>query len=166
MPCGPPRQLPDLPQDGYHVTIIARAHSKSTCRENTMIPDDRNYTNYHLWIKLDGEPVQIGVTQPLLESIRPLLALDLPDPDDDLTEPVPFGEVEGQGAIHQLYTPVDALVLEVNEKLIWDPDLLLADPYYEGWLLKISIEQPDRLRNLMTAEAYARYCRGVFGEKE
>ena len=61
-------------------------------------------------------------------------------------------------AVHEILSPADATILEVNKDLEWDLDALSADPYGGGWLLKIKVHNPDQLRSLLTAEAYQDHC--------
>jgi len=129
-----------------------------------MIPEDRYYTKGHLWVKLDEAQVIIGITEPLGASLGPLVAVELPDPQEEMMMDVPFGEIESVRAIHQLYPPADAVVLETNELVLWDVDKLVRDPYGEGWLLRIRIHDPEQIKNLITAQAYRDYCKGYFGE--
>jgi len=130
-----------------------------------VIPDDRTYTRNHEWVKLDGVVVRMGVTAPLLRHIGPLIALELPAPEDEMMLGVPLGAVEGLEGIHQIMPPADASVLDVNKNLEWDVDVLAKDPYGEGWLLTIKVHEPDQLRSLLAPSAYRELCKGHWGEK-
>lgn len=130
-----------------------------------MIPDDRTYTRNHEWVKLDEAVVQMGVTAPLLRRLVPLIALELPAPEDEMMRGVALGAVEGAHGIHQIMPPADATILEVNSSLEWDLETLAQDPYKKGWLLKIKVHEPDHLRSLLVAEAYRQLCRDLWGEE-
>lgn len=122
------------------------------------IPDDRNYTERHIWVKLDEAPVRMGVTRELLDRLGTLLSIELPEPDVEMMEDVAFGEIEAMDEIFQLYPPAGAQVLESNSSVAWDLDKLQEDPYDEGWLLKIKVHESEQLMDLLTPEAYRDYC--------
>jgi glycine cleavage system H protein len=129
-----------------------------------MIPEDRTYTRNHEWIKLDEATVQMGVTMPLLTMLGDVIALELPEKEDEMMLDVPFGTLEGTQTLHEMLPPADATVLEVNETLLWDLDTLIGDPYGEGWLIKIKVHTPDQLRSLLAASAYRAHCKELWGE--
>ena len=129
-----------------------------------MIPDDRTYTRNHEWVKLDEAVVQMGVTAPLLKAMGKLISVELPGKDDEMMLEVPFGSIEGLMSLHEMMPPADAAILEVNERLLWDLDALSADPYGEGWLLKIKVHNPDHLRSLLAPSAYRECCKELWGE--
>ncbi len=129
-----------------------------------MIPEDRMYTLNHEWVRLDTAFVEIGVTEPLVRSLLPLVSVELPEADDELMPELPFGELEGLHEVHQLYPPAEARIVEVNEELIWNHSKLLKDPYGDGWLLKIRMHDPEGLEGLLAAETYREYCAQELGE--
>jgi len=122
------------------------------------IPDDRNYTERHIWVKLDRAPVRMGVTRVLLDRLGTLLSIELPEPKVEMMEDVAFGEIEAMDTIFQLYPPAKAEVLNTNDDLAWNPDKLAEDPYEEGWLLEIKVHDSDQLKDLLTPQAYRDYC--------
>ena len=130
-----------------------------------MIPDDRVYTKAHVWARLGTSLLEIGVSEPLLRKISPLISIELPDVDDALKPELPFGELEGHEIVHQLYSPVESRVIEVNDELVWNHGKLLKGPYGDGWLLRIEVGGPEDLRGLLTAEAYREFCAADLGEK-
>lgn len=130
-----------------------------------MIPTDRTYTTTHEWVKIDVEVVRMGVTAPLLESLGPLAALELPRSNDEMMINIPIGTVESDDAVHDIMPPADAAVLEVNTDLEWDLDRLEEDPYGAGWLMKIKVHEPDQLRDLLTPEAYLAHCQDLWGDE-
>ena len=129
-----------------------------------MIPDDRQYTKNHEWAKLTDAVLEVGVTEPLLRLLSPLISVELPEPDDELKMELPFGELEGLHQVHQLYPPVETRIVEVNEELVWNHEKLLKDPYGEGWLLKLRVEDPAELSHLFPSALYEKYCRDQLGD--
>ncbi|MFP4176476.1 MAG: glycine cleavage system protein H [Planctomycetota bacterium] len=127
------------------------------------IPDDRTYTPTHEWVKIDVEVVRMGVTAPLLDSLGPLVAVELPRFDDEMMVNIAIGTIESDNSVHDIMPPADAAVLEVNTDLEWDLDMLAADPYRDGWLMKIRVHEPAQLEDLMTPQAYQEHCKEQFG---
>jgi len=130
------------------------------------VPSDRTYTPNHEWVKLDAAVVRMGITEPMLERLGKLVSVELPDPDDETMLGVAFGSIEGENGVHAMFPPADASVLDVNETLEWDLDALSEDPYDKGWLIKIKVHQPDQLRSLMIASAYADHCQNEWPEEK
>jgi len=130
-----------------------------------MIPDDLVYTKLHAWVRL-GEPlIEVGVTDPLLRRVAPLISLELPDLDDELKTELAFGEVEGHEETWQLYPPAEGRIVEVNEELVWNHKKLLKDPYGEGWLLKVRPHEPGALTHLWSPPVYRKFCQDTLGEE-
>jgi glycine cleavage system H protein len=132
-----------------------------------MIPEDCYYTESHVWIKPEEDDVQLlGVTEPLLESLGQLLSLSLLDEDDPIMPSIPFGNVEGYQGTQQLYLPMEADIIEVNEELVANLEKLQSDPYGEGWLLRITLEDPQKeLIQLMTVHSYRDYVIEDLGDE-
>lgn len=130
-----------------------------------MIPDGRGYTRDHQWVRRDAAFVEMGVAEPLLRKLIPLVSIELPDADDELMLELPFGELEGLHEVHQLYPPVEARIIEVNQELVWNHRKLLKDPYGAGWLLRIRVHHPRELKRLLSARAYRAFCAEDLGEE-
>ena len=130
-----------------------------------MIPGDRVYTKEHQWVREQAAFVEIGVTDPLLQKLSPLISIELPDPDDEMKLELPFGELEGLNETYQLYPPLEANIIEVNAELVWNHRKLLDDPYGEGWLLKIRAEDRGPLKPLLNANTYRVFCLETLGQE-
>lgn len=132
---------------------------------SSRIPQDRSYTRAHLWVKQDEGGVLVGITARIIERLGPLIAVELPEPDDEMMCGVPFGAIEGMEGLHELVPPGDAQVLEVNESVMWDVDLLKSDPYAAGWLLRIKMHDPSQLDDVLDAAGYAKHCEKSWKKK-
>lgn len=132
-----------------------------------MIPEDCFYTQSHVWIQPEEENVQlVGVTEPLLRYVGPLLSIWTLDDDDPIMPSVPFGGVEGAERTHELFLPMQADIVDVNEELVVSLEKLQQDPYGEGWLLRIELDDPQQeLIQLMTVHAYRDYVVEDLGEE-
>lgn len=129
------------------------------------IPEDRAYTQNHEWISIDTEVVVMGLTEPILKQMGDLIALELPEPEDVMLRGFPIAVAESLHKLHEILPPADAEILEVNKELEWDLDTLSEDPYDRGWLLKIKVDSPEQLRDLMSPESYEEYYKETLGEK-
>jgi glycine cleavage system H protein len=130
-----------------------------------MIPDDRHYTKDHEWLKEEGGLSVVGVTEPLLRKLSPVISVELPEPDDEMKNELPFAELEGGQENWRFYPPAEARVIEVNDPLTWDQRPLEKDPYGAGWLMKIRVDDEDELRLLMNANTYRIFCLETLGEE-
>ena len=121
-------------------------------------PPDLHYTADHEWVRRTGDDVvRVGITDFAQSALGDVVFVQLPDVGTDLTAGESFGEVESTKSVSDLYAPVSAKVLTVNEDLDASPELVNTDPYGGGWLLDLQVEA-DALEKgfaeLLDAEAY------------
>lgn len=110
----------------------------------TQIPDTLRYTAEHEWI--DGAtPATIGITAVATVALGDLVYLELPAVGDTVTAGAVIGEVESTKSVSELYSPVTGTVAEVNQAAIDDPSIIAADPYGEGWLLRVTVDSEGEL---------------------
>ena len=131
-----------------------------------MIPEDCFYTQHHVWVKPDDDTQLLGVTEPLLRRIGAVVGVEMLDADDPIMPDIPLGALEGMRETRQLYLPMEADILEVNDELVWDFTKLEKDPYGEGWLIKIKASDVEQLDDLMTHDEYDSYIEDQAEEDE
>ncbi|MFQ5957142.1 MAG: glycine cleavage system protein H [Candidatus Brocadiales bacterium] len=119
-----------------------------------MLPKELKYTLSHEWVRIRGRTAYIGLTEFALEGLGKVLTLELPNKDDELLVGIPLGDVETVDALHEITSPVEGLVAEVNDAIFRNLDILLKDPYKRGWLIKVKLSAPLRIDSLLTAEEY------------
>ncbi|MFQ5863125.1 MAG: glycine cleavage system protein H [Candidatus Brocadiales bacterium] len=119
-----------------------------------MLPKDLKYTLSHEWVKIKGRTAYIGLTEFALEGLGKVLNLELPNRDDELLVGVALGDVETVDALHEITSPVEGLVTEVNKAVFRNLDILSRDPYKRGWLIKVKLSTPLRIDSLLSAEEY------------
>jgi len=119
------------------------------------VPADLLYTKDHEWLKVheDGTAT-VGITDYAQESLGDITFVEFPQPGESFSSGETFGVVESVKAASDLFMPVDAEVLEVNEALDSGPELLNQDPYAAAWLLKIKLGDAAQLDALLKADAY------------
>lgn len=115
------------------------------------------YSESHEWVKVDGETAIIGISDHAQQAMGNIVYVDMPEEDDEVTANEDFGAVESVKAASDLISPVSGVVVEVNEALADAPELLNKDAY-ENWIIKVKMDDPEELKNLMDAAAYEKFC--------
>ena len=122
----------------------------------SQIPEALLYTKDHEWIQLhDDSTATVGITDYAQENLGDITFVEFPMVGESLKRGDTFGVVESVKAASDLYMPLDAEVLEVNDEVDAEPELLNNDPYQKGWLLKIRPIDPSQVVALLKADAYA-----------
>jgi glycine cleavage system H protein len=116
---------------------------------------DLRYSAAHVWTRLESEEAVLGLTDYLQDQLGDIVALELPDFGDVIRAGRRMGRVESDEATSPLESPVSGEVVEVNGEVLESPDLVNADPYEAGWLLRVRLDDPSELEDLMTEEEYA-----------
>ena len=115
------------------------------------------YSESHEWVKVDGETAIIGISDHAQQAMGNIVYVDMPEEEDEVTADEDFGAVESVKAASDLISPVSVVVVEVNEALADAPELLNKDAY-ENWIIKVKMDDPEELKNLMDAAAYEKFC--------
>jgi glycine cleavage system H protein len=117
-------------------------------------PDDLRYHPEHDWARIeDGEAV-LGITWFAQDALGELVHFEAPDAGATVTKDEAYGEVESVKAVSDVIAPLTGEVLEVNQKAVDEPETINEDPYGEGWLLRVRLDDPSEADSLMDAEAY------------
>ena len=118
------------------------------------IPDNLKFTKDHEWLKIDGEFAYIGITDFAQGELGDVVFVEIETEGEKLAKGDAFGTIEAVKTVSDMYMPVSGEVLEVNEKLEDTPELVNNDPYGDGWMIKIKIEDASQLDELMSPEQY------------
>lgn len=121
----------------------------------TQIPDELRYTKEHEWLRLKGDTATIGITHHAQDQLGDVVFVELPQVGAKLQAGKPFGTVESVKAVSDLFAPVTAEVVAVNDTLVKSPELVNSDPYGEGWMLEVRVTDRGALQALMDAASYA-----------
>lgn len=117
---------------------------------------DLKYTPTHEWVRDEGDGVaSVGITEFAAEELGDIVFLELPAEGAELKKGSPFGAVESVKAVFDLNSPVSGKVVEVNSPLSYDADVLKTDPYGAGWMLRIKLQNPAELDELIDKEQYS-----------
>lgn len=117
-------------------------------------PDDLKYLDTHEYVRLDGEIATIGISAFAIDQLGDIVFLELPDIGEKLTKGEAFGTVESVKAVEDLNSAITGTVVERNEPMVESPELVAEDPYGEGWLIKVRIDDPGELDDAMSADEY------------
>jgi glycine cleavage system H protein len=127
-------------------------------------PEDRLYSQHHLWVKLDHDQAVIGITDYAAEEIGEVDYIELPEPNDVVSKERAFGALETSKAITDLICPISGVVLDCNILLNESPEMVTDDPYGDGWLMVLKPSDPDELDDLMKAGDYTKLVRSELEE--
>ena len=122
-----------------------------------MFPNSLKYTEAHVWVKVVKGSATLGVTEPFLEALGEPIHVELPPKGEKIDAEMGFAEVESAGDTLEALSPVEGTVTAVNRELLEDISLLTRDPYDEGWMVKLKIEDDMDITELMTAAEYDNY---------
>jgi glycine cleavage system H protein len=118
------------------------------------VPDDLLYTDTHEWIKREGDNVRVGITDHAQSELTDVVYVELPKIDRQANAKEAIAVIESVKAASDIYAPVKGRVVEVNKALEADAGLINREPYGQGWIFVLKIENPDDLKNLKDAAAY------------
>lgn len=117
-------------------------------------PENLRYTKDHEWISLKGDIATIGITDFAQHELGDIVYVDIASKDKKLGAETVFGTVEAVKTVSDLFLPVSGTVIEVNPVLDTEPEKVNSDPYGDGWLVKMKVDNPDDVNRLMDANAY------------
>jgi glycine cleavage system H protein len=117
-------------------------------------PEDLKYTAEHEWVKAGEGPARVGITDYAQDQLGDIVFVQLPEVGATVRAGDTCGELESTKSVSDLYAPVTGTVTAVNEALSDQPDLINTDPYGEGWLIDVDVDDDDEVNGLMDAETY------------
>ena len=118
------------------------------------IPDNLKYTKDHEWLKVDGGTAVIGITDFAQGELGDIVFIEIETQGEQLAKHDVFGTIEAVKTVSDMYMPVSGEVLEVNPKILDTPEVVNKDPYGDGWLIKIKMDDTSEIDSLLDAAAY------------
>ena len=131
---------------------------------NADIPEDLSYTRNHLWVAIRDGVCTLGWTDYIQSNAGDVNYVELPEKGTMVDLDEDFGSIETSKWVDRLYSPVKGHVVEVNDKVIGQPDLINKAPFAEGWFVKIESNGETGSQNLMSATEYLEYLKTCEGE--
>lgn len=139
----------DHPGPSVRVVFTNREHTTTMS-----LPNDRHYSDAHVWLMADGEDLLLGITEHAQDSLGTIETLSLPDVGMRLSAGQICGSLESLKTVSDLIAPIAATVIEQNAAALQEPGLINAEPYDGAWLVRLSEFDKADLAQLMDAESY------------
>jgi glycine cleavage system H protein len=117
-------------------------------------PEELKYHAEHDWARIDGDEAVLGVTWFAQDALGELVHYEPPAEGDTIAKDAAYGEVESVKAVSDVIAPLSGEVLEVNAKVVEEPETVNDDPYGEGWLIRIRLSDPAEAEALLDVDAY------------
>ncbi|MBN1388213.1 MAG: glycine cleavage system protein GcvH [Bacteroidales bacterium] len=118
------------------------------------VPDNLKYTEDHEWLRVDGDYGFVGITDFAQGELGDIVFIEIETEGETLNKEEVFGTIEAVKTVSDLFMPVGGEVLEINPALEESPDLVNKDPYGEGWMIKVKINDPSEIDELLSPEEY------------
>lgn len=123
-------------------------------------PDDLRYHQAHDWARVEGDEATLGITWYAQDSLGELVHYEPPEAGATIAKESVYGEVESVKAVSDLISPLSGEVLEVNQKVVDEPETVNKEPYGEGWLVRIRVSDPTEVDALLDAAGYQQLLGG------
>jgi glycine cleavage system H protein len=123
-------------------------------------PAALKYTKDHEWIKVEGNDAYIGITEFAQRELGDIVYVDIPSLGKEVAKEEVFGTVEAVKTVSDLFMPITGTISEINPKLDTQPELVNSDPYGDGWMVKIALQNVADVDSLLSADDY----KAIIGE--
>jgi glycine cleavage system H protein len=118
------------------------------------IPDNLKYTKDHEWLRAEGDFAFEGLTDFAQSQLADIVTFELKEVGSKFKKDEIFGSVEAVKAVADLYMAVGGEIVEINEKILNTPEIVNKDPYGDGWIVKIKVDNQDEYNDLLSPEDY------------
>jgi glycine cleavage system H protein len=123
-------------------------------------PDDVKYHPEHDWARIDGDEAVFGVTWYAQDALGEVVFYDPPEVGGTVSKDQAYTEVESVKAVSDVFAPLSGEIIEVNEALNNSPEGINADPYGDGWMVKVRLSDPSEVESLLDVDAYKALLQG------
>ena len=117
-------------------------------------PEDLYYTKEHEWLRVEGNEVVVGITDYAQDALTDIVYVELPEEGMEVGDMEEFASVESVKSVSAIYSPLAGIICAVNEALDDAPELINQDPYGEGWIARITMQDASVLENMLSASTY------------
>jgi glycine cleavage system H protein len=129
-----------------------------------MNPDDIKYHREHAWVRVEGKRATIGISDYAQQQLGDIVYVDLPEIDTEVDADSELSEIESTKATSPVVSPVSGTIVEVNEDLADSPEIINEDPYGNGWLVALEMNDPSELNDLMNKAEYEKFLKEEEGK--
>lgn len=119
-----------------------------------MDPNNLKYTKDHEWISIDGDYAFVGITNFAQKELGDIVFVEIESLEQEIKSGEVFGSVEAVKTVSDLFMPMTGEIIEINQKIIDNPELVNSDPYGEGWIIKIKILDSNEVEDLLDLKSY------------
>lgn len=125
---------------------------------------DFRFTKDHEWVNVEDDMATVGITDYAQKELGDIVYVELPAKGDSFQKGDPCSNIESVKAVSDIYAPLSGEVAEVNEALEDSPETVNKDPYGDGWIFKLKMENPEEMEELMSHNEYEEYLKGILEE--
>jgi len=125
------------------------------------LPEDARYAEDHEWVRKQGDKVRVGISDYAQDQLGDVVFVELPQVGDKFSKGDAFGSVESVKAVSELFMPVGGEISGINDKLEDAPELVNNQPYDDGWMIEVKIDDDSELDQLMDKNAYLELLKGL-----
>lgn len=118
------------------------------------IPNNLKFTKDHEWVKLEGDIAVVGITDFAQGELGDIVYVEVDSLDSVVEKEDVFGSIEAVKTVSDLFMPITGEIIEFNESLESSPEVVNTDPYGDGWIVKVKVQNVDELEDLLSPEAY------------
>ncbi len=118
------------------------------------IPENLKYTKDHEWVAVNGDEATVGITDYAQNELGDIVFVEIETEGDTLEKEEVFGTIEAVKTVSDMFMPVSGEITAVNAKLEDEPDVVNKDPYNDGWMIRIKVQDTSELDDLLSAEDY------------
>ena len=118
------------------------------------VPNQFRYTKDHEWVSLENGIATIGITDFAQQELGDIVYVEVETLDEEIAAEEVFGTVEAVKTVSDLFMPIAGKIIEVNEALVDEPELVNDDPYGNGWMIKVQVDDEQDIQNLLNDEGY------------
>ena len=119
-----------------------------------MDPNNLKYTKDHEWISIDGDYAFVGITNFAQKELGDIVFVEIESLEQEIKSGEVFGSVEAVKTVSDLFMPMTGEIIEINQKIIDNPEIVNSDPYGEGWMIKIKILDSNEVEDLLDLKSY------------
>ncbi len=124
-------------------------------------PEDLKYVDTHEYVRVEGDIATIGITSFAVNQLGDIVFIEVPEVTTDVKQGKELGSIESVKAVEVIYAPISGTIVERNESVIDSPEIVVDDPYTDGWFFKVRISNPEELEGLMSVEEYKSIVEGL-----
>jgi glycine cleavage system H protein len=127
---------------------------------SSQYPEDLKYSDTHEYVRLEDDIATIGISSFAVNQLGDIVFLEVPEIGSLVTKGDSFGTVESVKAVEELKAPLSGTIIERNDGIIDDPEMVNNDPYGEGWLIKVRVNDPSEIDDALSASQYSALVEG------